>query len=104
MDPETEEDFMISLPVAQKIAFHVSVYSNKDGVYIRANEIEDEMPMTIRVLENNYVQVYQEAFYFNDAYAFEGKNDYTYTIRFQNSNKHRLISLKLTPVLERSQV
>lgn len=41
IDPETDEDFMISLPVAQKIGFITSVYSNQDGVYVRAQTIDN---------------------------------------------------------------
>jgi hypothetical protein len=41
MDPQSEDDFMISLPVAQSFGFMASIYSNKDGVYVVAQNIDD---------------------------------------------------------------
>jgi hypothetical protein len=40
MDPSGEEDFMLSLPVAQNIAFSISIYSNEDGVYIKSANLD----------------------------------------------------------------
>lgn len=95
---------MVSIPVAQQIGFLVSIYTNQDGVYIRSSNIDNEEPLTIKVLENNHITIYQQALYFSDAHVFDGNTDATYTIRFMNSDKHRLVSLRMTPVLERAQI
>lgn len=104
MDPNTEEDFLISLPVAQKVGFLISIYSNENGVYVRNNDIDSEKPLSLTVYENNRNTVYQSSFYFNDAYMFDGNADSTYTVRFENADMHRLVSLRTTTVLERSQI
>jgi hypothetical protein len=104
MDPKTEEDFMISLPVAQQITFRSTIYSNRDGVYVVASDIDDEEPLVVQVLENNDRIVAQSAYYFEDSISFHGNADSTYTIKFQNSNKHRLIALMVTHVLEKTHI
>ena len=61
---------MISLPVAQKIAFVIHIYTNEEGVYVRKADIDNERPMVLKILENNHYIPYQNSFYFNEAHIF----------------------------------
>lgn len=90
---------MISLPVAQKLGFLISIYSNEDGVYVKNQDVDNEKPLSLIVYENNRNIVYQTSFYFTEAHLFDGNTDSTYTIRFQNEDKHRLVSMRITAVL-----
>jgi hypothetical protein len=95
---------MISLPVAQKVAFVITLYTNQDGVYIKNQLVDRDRPMNIYVHENNIHAVYQSSFYFTEGRLFDGKADCTYTFRFENQDKHRLISFRVTGVLEKTQI
>jgi hypothetical protein len=90
---------MLSLPVAQKIAYALHIYTNIDGVYLRNADIDNERPMVLKILENSHYVAYQSSFYFNDAHIFEGKSNYAYTFRFENADKHRLVSIKFSQIL-----
>ncbi len=41
MDPFTEEDFMITIPVSQPMGYQVTVYKNHDGVYLKSVEYDE---------------------------------------------------------------
>ena len=64
MEPNTEEELMISLPVDQQIGWIITIYTNQDGVYLKNKLIDSDRPMNIRVFENNNIPVYQSSFFF----------------------------------------
>lgn len=99
LEPDSEEEFIISIPVAQKIGCALTTYSNEDGVYVRTIHADEETPLSIRVLENNHIVVYEHSFHFGDTFIIQGRDESTYTIKFINSEEHRLVSLRVTQVL-----
>ena len=82
----------------------MSIYSNENGVYTRKENIENEKPMQISIYENYNRLIYQDSFHFTNAYSFKGEPHSTYTIRFQNSDIHRLVSAKISNVLSNSNI
>lgn len=95
---------MISIPVAQKVGFMAVIYTNQDGVYIKNKLIDNDRPMNIFIYENNERAVYQSSFYFMEGRPFQGLADCTYSFKFENQDKHRLIAFKVTGVLEKTQI
>lgn len=80
------------------------IYTNQDGVYVKNKILDNDRPMNIYISENNDRAVYQSSFYFMEGRPFEGSADSTYTFKFENQDKHRLIAFKVTGVLEKAQI
>lgn len=76
---------MLSLPVEQNIALLIAIYSNQDGVYLKASNIERVNPLNLKIFHNHHRIIYEQKFYFTDSYIFKGEKDVTYTFRFTNS-------------------
>lgn len=66
------QDFSIQMPIAQKVAIYFYTYSNKNGVYSLADDVEDE-PAEVQIFENNYQKIVSETFYFKKYITFQGK-------------------------------
>ena len=104
LENKTSTDFTISLPVAQDVAFFLYSYTNHDGVYSLTNQIGDDMPVEVNVIENNYRVIRNQTFYFRKFVIFEGKEHYTYTIRLKNQGQSRLFALSVVHLLEQSHI
>ena len=46
------DDFSLTLPLDQQIAFYIYSYTNKEGVYALTEEIGSDIPPEVTVVEN----------------------------------------------------
>lgn len=84
LDQGQTSDFVITIPVAQSVAFFLYTYSNKNGVYSMTSQISQSQPPYIQVIENNYKIIRNESFYFRKYIIFQGKQHFTYSLKVSN--------------------
>lgn len=82
----------------------VKIYVSEDNVYGEIQDVEKEPPLRIYVYENNNRIIVQKEFYFQGIISFTAKKDSTYTIRYYNTGKQKLISVYQNRVIENSNV
>jgi hypothetical protein len=104
MEPSTSEDFQLTLPHSQEIIFYSQIYINRDGVYVKSDDLEDEQPLQIYVYENSSRVIFQDSYFFKNFVGFSGQPNTTYSIKFSNNGLHRLISLSVAVLIEQTHI
>ena len=92
------------MTVDHPMYIHSTIYINIDGVYMRTKNVDEEGPLCLRILEDEYKPIPQTEFYFADAVKFEAKANHSYHFNFINSDKHRIIIIQMTQVIESAKV
>ena len=61
-----------SLTVGQDIAFVTTIYTNRDGVYVRPTGREIDDRLTLQIFENNTMIMYESQTFYSDGHVFKG--------------------------------
>ena len=97
-------EFVLNIPEGQKVGMNIKIYVIDENQYRQIKDVERQAPLRIFIYENNNRIVIQETLYFEGALIFQAQKDSSYTIRFYNSGKIKLVETSYNGVLETQHV